>query len=1262
MLFAIISLTVRETTPFLNQYRGNFERYISNMLQVPVTIQQVSVSWRQYQPVIDLERVTFYNKDTQEPVITVERVTLFFSIPSSIWSKQIVTSGIVLDGARLSISQSAEGEYTVRELQSLGIESTATHEAAFNDVMTWVSQIPKLTLRHIDVEVTRFQKPKHDFTLRDLYFVNTATTHRVEGEAILHQNLPTELSVTVEWQGQNFDIHHLNSNIYLYVSGLNLPLWLRDQSWQGWMVKEGIASARVWLSSSEGKIKQVQSQLQLYGLKIKSTETNEECHLNRISGNIGWKDEGEQLIIAGDDVLLNFPEHLWPVTNFYVSLTKSKDQSYRPTQLKLSYFDLQDLQFFAAPLAKLIPEKTKSWLNLLSTKGGIQNLAIDFPDDWKDWQHVHLKGQMQHVSINPWLKYPGATNLSGDLEWLGSSGRLRLNSAKTTFNAPKIFHNDLYLDQITGLIEIKKNVQDQWKIQLSNIQLLNRDFAMTAQGSFILLPKGLPIADISANFTVQQATHVSDYLPLAIFEKNLNQWLKQAFLAGELQDGRAVLRGPLANFPFDKQKGEFSVTGRLSHVDLSFAPNWPTLNKIDGKIAFVGRKLEIDIAYAETLGLETSGVHGVIPNIGGKDPSILEVTTQPFEMDAKNGLNYIYNSPLQRSIGKMLKELKLQGPSHLSLSLKIPLEHPENTVVRGDLSFKNSILTIAPYDLAFTHVSGDLFFTENSVEANKIRSTLFNRPFQFNLSTNKNVIDHAVVQAAFENTFDTRDIEKWLKYPFSNYVNGDTKVSGVIDLEQDQPIKISLKSNLNGLKITANTLIDKTAEEEKEFVAELIVAENEPLKARVQYDNEFNIAMLLTREKNNFKVTSADLGIGEGVPAWPTQPGLFISGHLKTLDTDKIKLYLQQATSSKKSALSLQGVNLIIDLLHYGNLELTDLQLKATPANNNWLVSINSKEMAGKITAPKQLSRRGLINAQLSKVYLNTSEKKSTSNTDLNILNFPAISLSVEDFKVNNMSLGALHFNATPKQNGLTISKLNLDAPYLSLQSSGEWLQSEHQIKTNISGIANTSNVTRMLSMLAFTAHNFEADKGSAQFNLRWDGSPFDVSLANLQGKGSFSIGGGRIVDVGKEGGAKMDLARMLSLFSLQTIPRRLLFDFSDVFHKGYSFDYLRGDFIFNQGNLYTNKMLFDGPVARLIIKGRIGLTDKDYDLALNVSSHVTSSIPVAATLLTGNPLIGIGAFVANAVVGSSLSKAVGYDYTIKGTWDKPSWKAVKTK
>jgi uncharacterized protein YhdP len=126
-----------------------------------------------------------------------------------------------------------------------------------------------------------------------------------------------------------------------------------------------------------------------------------------------------------------------------------------------------------------------------------------------------------------------------------------------------------------------------------------------------------------------------------------------------------------------------------------------------------------------------------------------------------------------------------------------------------------------------------------------------------------------------------------------------------------------------------------------------------------------------------------------------------------------------------------------------------------------------------------------------------------------------------------------------------------------------------------------------------------------------------------------------------------------LSILSLQTIPRRLKLDFSDLSHQGYSFDIFKGNFVIKKGIMSTQDSYLDGPVAYASMKGDLDLVRRMYDLNLSISPHITASLPVVATI-AGGPIAGLAAWVANKIINQSMQKISAYSYKISGPWKEP--------
>ncbi len=150
----------------------------------------------------------------------------------------------------------------------------------------------------------------------------------------------------------------------------------------------------------------------------------------------------------------------------------------------------------------------------------------------------------------------------------------------------------------------------------------------------------------------------------------------------------------------------------------------------------------------------------------------------------------------------------------------------------------------------------------------------------------------------------------------------------------------------------------------------------------------------------------------------------------------------------------------------------------------------------------------------------------------------------------------------------------------------------------------------------------------------------------------------GQIVDIGSSNEAKLNFGRLLTFLSIQSLTRRLQLDFSDLKTKGFDFTNLQGNFSLSNGHAITRDTTIEGPVALISIAGRVGILTKDYDLTIKVVPHFTSSLPVIVGI-AGGPVAGVVAWLANAVLGSTVQKIAETSYHITGSWDKPD--VVKT-
>lgn len=1253
ILAAVVVLLSRALIPILDSHKSDFEKWAAELLGYPVKIERVRLGWYQYQPEITLRRVSILDKTTQVPLQKIKRISIFLSLPQSLWQRSPVTSGLMLSGAAVSVEQLENGEYTLKGLSFDGLTDQSTEASKMTEALNWLSRQPRLILRNVDVHFSNAQKKEYDLTLADLRFENDQSHHDVIGKAILHQALPTKVDIAVQWQGKEVDLDKIQAKIYLYVSGFSAAGWQKNLPvWSDWRLDQGIVSAKIWGTWDQGQFTKLQSNFQAYDLRLFSTVENAAHKITRIRGNVGWKREGTGQVIAGNDILIDLPHHLWPVTNFYLTLKSDTTGMLMPATLNVGYVDLSDIQTFLFASPALITPETQKTLKALALKGSLQNAAIAFATPWTDWQHIALAGTLSHISMTSVDKLPGIENLSAKVKWNNAQGVLTLQTQQAVLHLDSIFANPLDIAQLTGDVRIAMPSEGNWQVTTQGVHVANQDLTGDVKGSLINSPESPLESDITATFTLRQAKNIAKYLPLKHFDQPLNKWLKTSFFSGYVKNGQAVLRGPLKDYPFDQGNGLFSISGDVRGVNFQFADNWPMLEGVDAKLTFAGRQIIVDAERAKTLGINLGKLHAVIPYLGDAHPQVLQVDSiNDVQTNFMQAFEYVHASPLQKNIGKMFSGIIFKGPLSLKLGLTIPLSTPEHTAVKGDLKITDTEMNLVPWKLKINRLNGLVHFTEKTTTADNLQASLFNRPLTFSLETIQKTKTISVVRAKIASQLNIADLESWLNVPFSNVVTGATDITGDLDFSLDVPMEIHLRSDLVGIKVDLPDQYGKSADVKRDFTADLTIQEKQPVKAQMRYGDLLGAALILEKKNNKFELVAANLRLGEGIATFPPTDGLYITGQWGALSWDKIKGYMEQSGSSKLPANFLKKIDLNIKSAEIFGQQLSPLRIVATPSQNNWQVDIDSPGISGDITFPATFNARGLITADFQQLRLKAPSGTQTK-LDIAVNTLPSISFRAKSVQLGDLSLGQVTFKTSPASGGMRIETLRISSPYSNLQAVGNWLQSGGRYTTQLQGNASSTNVSALLSGYGFDVHNLIANKGQVDFQLAWDDAPFAPSLASLNGKASLDISKGRIIDIGQTSGAKMDLGRMLSIFSLQTIPRRLSLDFSDLFQKGYSFDYLKGNFEFRNGNLVTSNTRFEGPVAKVAIEGRIGLVKKDYDLGLSVTPYITSSIPVAAALVTLNPLVGVGAYAVSKVVGSAIT----YHYSVTGPWNQPRW------
>ena len=171
--------------------------------------------------------------------------------------------------------------------------------------------------------------------------------------------------------------------------------------------------------------------------------------------------------------------------------------------------------------------------------------------------------------------------------------------------------------------------------------------------------------------------------------------------------------------------------------------------------------------------------------------------------------------------------------------------------------------------------------------------------------------------------------------------------------------------------------------------------------------------------------------------------------------------------------------------------------------------------------------------------------------------------------------------------------------------------------------------------------------------DVAWNAGPTNIDYPSLNGALKFEADDGQFLEI------EPGIGKLVSLMSLQMLPRRLTLDFRDVFSKGFKWDRITSSLAVDRGVLKTGDFRMRGPAAEVEMAGTTNLAIEMQDLRVRVIPNYGDT---ASTVLGFvNPVIGLATMIASKVLKNPLGKILAYDYSIKGSWSDPKIDRVAT-
>jgi uncharacterized protein YhdP len=369
---------------------------------------------------------------------------------------------------------------------------------------------------------------------------------------------------------------------------------------------------------------------------------------------------------------------------------------------------------------------------------------------------------------------------------------------------------------------------------------------------------------------------------------------------------------------------------------------------------------------------------------------------------------------------------------------------------------------------------------------------------------------------------------------------------------------------------------------------------------------------------------------------------------VKTLDVDRWLAFL--GPTGGDTRVEWGGVDLKVGALDVFHRRFHDLTVNATFAGGQWRGNLSGKELEGGVTWQPQGQGRLVarmktltIPAAFPAVMQAPGEGLQREPRDPEL---PTLDVTAEQFINKGKQLGRLELNAAAEGRDWRIEKLRIVNPESTFTLDGVWQLGLAVPRTQVNLKLEASDVGGLLTRLGYP-EGVRRGTSKLEGTLSWDGAPYDFDYPSLAGDLALEAAKGQFLKL------EPGIGKLLGILSLQALPRRITFDFRDVFSDGFAFDEIAGAVKIDRGIAGTENFRVEGPPARVTMSGEVDLTKETQNLRVRVAPHVSDAVSVGALLV--NPVAGALAFLAQKALQDPLGRAVSYEYSVTGNWADPN-------
>lgn len=1227
ILFVLLVSVIKLILPYWLDDKATIVELVEEQIGGEFDYQQLVVDWTRFRPTVYLEDLS-WKSDDHRIQVSSERNSIELNLWQSLIDGYLQTESVEVNGVNLS--------YTLLETEA------PTDTQPSSDVLSNISLARLKLALNLHPEILQQRK----VSLRDV-----AVTLRHQGNSrtvfaplIRFTKLGDERQLIIDARSQLFSSGRFvieswgqpfadDSTVDLYTSLedtdiKSLATFLNQKqdypvdliNAEIWLTYEGerpvAGYSQVLASGDQSRIAQLDG-----AIRFESDETG--FHLSSDRFHLLEREQEDAELIEYD-------------SHFDVSV-KKKDT--------ISNWDISaenfPISYLVTSIKPFLTPEHHDLVNGIEPSGHIHQFHLVAEQTDGAFKPVQANIQLSDLAITEYQKIPGFK--LGYLAIDDESGkwRVRLEAEDSVLSSREWLKNPIAIEQFSfnGLL----NTDQQNSIEIDELLILNPDLRVKAEGVISLFENELGETDAELALYAEASDidikQLHNYWPTKGMNQETVEYLNKSLLGGTIIKAKFLMRGNLDKFPYKDGSGQFYIEADAQDVAFKFDPDWPQAEQLNAKVIFDNDSMAIAANSGNLLGSEVNKATASIDSFSN-DVSMLVITVDAMVTDASYAELH-RNSPLQEDIGDTVTDFKINKPINPTLEITIPLGNDDPASIRGVIPLDGHNIALKDYPLSVNGARGVVHFTENGAYSENLRGRLWGNPFSINVKVDDYTEDEDLVRIdatsdfAIGKVFDSQNIQS----PLS--INGSSELVVRYRVAENASQSLIVRTDLQGTEIIGPDWLSKQKDEVADVLVTLFESEHK-IQARAIYRN--TISSQLTFNSDNPDDINGVIALGNLATAKIEKPqqGVAIRGEFNEIKSyDWINSLQFKSGEGFSWPKWIDHVDIKTPSFDVAGQKLTDVHLTDELLAGQYLrFKVTAEEGKGSLTLYDD-GRKHLLIDELD-IQLEPFSKLSDGGFDIRKASLYDWQLECASCRINGIDTGVLTLVTKRTEGGVSIQGDSKIDGLLSAYLEGSWIGDLSKINISF----NSPNAGRLLQRWGY-GDGISETRTEGKLDLSWQGGWHEFELSKSDGSLSVNTGQGAVRELSDR------QARVFSLFSLQSLRRRLSLDFRDLFEDGFFYDSINGNFTIKQGVVHSDRVTINGATAEVTISGSTDLVNSLVDQNVVVIPKLGSSLPVLAGWAI-EPTTGLIMLLINKIFEPVLDVVVRIEYSIKGDLTNP--------